>query len=83
MNPLKNYILVTQAEAETQTSSGIILAGDTTTGSKPAKVLAVGPDVNQVRQGEKIAIKWSEAVAVTYQGKAAALISEEFVYGIY
>lgn len=83
MQPLKDYILLAQAEVETTTSSGIVLAGSTDTGSKPGQVLEVGPDVKNVKVGDKVAVKWGDALAITYKGSQAALISEESVYGIY
>jgi co-chaperonin GroES (HSP10) len=83
MKPLKDYILVTEKEAETQTASGLILAGAAETGSKPAIVKAIGPDVESVAIGDVIAINWSDGLPVTVQGIKAVLVSEEVVRGIY
>jgi len=84
MEPLKDYILVGERAKEERSAGGLILAGvDLDTGSKPAEVLAIGPEVKDVSVGDTIAIKWGEALAVTVSGSQRALISEEFVYGIY
>ena len=83
MKPLKNYILVTEKEAETQTASGLIISGGTETGSKPAIVKATGPDVESVSIDDVIAINWSDGLPVTVQGIKAVLVSEEVVRGIY
>jgi co-chaperonin GroES (HSP10) len=84
MKPLKNYLLVGQKAKEEKTAGGIILGGaDIETGSKPAVVLAIGPDVTQVKIGDQLVVKWSEGLPVTVQGEPRVIISEEFVYGIY
>ena len=57
MKPLKNYILVVQAEIETKTAGGLILTGSVETGSKPAVVKEVGPEVINVNIGDKLAVK--------------------------
>lgn len=76
-------ILVGEAASERTTNSGIVITGSVESGAKPAVVLAVGPDVTAVTKGQKVAVKWSEGLPVTVNGQAAAVLSDEFVYGIY
>ena len=84
MKPLKDFILVAEKKKEDKTESGLILSGiDLETGAKPAEVVAVGPDVKNVKIGDSIAIKWGEALAITVKGAQRALVSEEHVYGIF
>jgi len=84
MKPLKDFILVAEKKKEDKTESGLILSGiDLETGAKPAEVVAVGPDVKNVKIGDSIAIKWGEALAITVKGAQRALVSEEYVYGIF
>jgi co-chaperonin GroES (HSP10) len=85
MKPLKNFVCVTQPAAEQTTESGILLTGaGIQSGSKPARVEAIGPDVIDVKVGDTIAIKWDEALPITLKnGDYAALISEDSIYGIY
>jgi co-chaperonin GroES (HSP10) len=84
MKPLKDMLLIGEKAKEETTASGLIIAGaDVNTGSKPGVVLAVGPDVNEVDVGDTIAVKWSEAMALTVEGQQVALVSQEFVYGVY
>jgi co-chaperonin GroES (HSP10) len=83
MKPLKDYILLAESKSETTTESGIVLTGSAETGSKPGIVLAIGPDVKDVQVGDKVAVKWGDALAVSVDNSQAALISEESVYGIY
>jgi co-chaperonin GroES (HSP10) len=84
MKPLNDKILVAEVAKEDTTASGLILAGaDLETGAKPAIVVAVGPDVTAVEEGQKIAIRWNEALAVSVEGQQRALIKEEHVWGIF
>jgi co-chaperonin GroES (HSP10) len=84
MKPLNNKILVAETVKEQTTSSGIVIAGaDLETGSRPAVVVAVGPDVTSIKAGDKVAIKWSEALAVTINGEQRALVEEENIWGIF
>ena len=84
MKPLKDFILVAEKKKEDKTASGLILSGiDLETGAKPAEVVAVGPDVKNVKIGDSIAIKWGEALAISVNGAQRALVSEEYVYGIF
>lgn len=83
LQPTRNNILVVQKEVEKTTAGGIILAGaNIESGIKPAVVRAVGPDVTEVKVGSVIYLKWSESVAVTVDGEASAIVSEESVLGI-
>lgn len=61
-NPLGNKILVERIAAERQTSTGIILQSS----SEPdrAKILAIGPDVDEVSVGDIALIDWNKATKV-------------------
>ena len=56
LKPMADNILLKQTEAEETTSSGIILA--TTTKEKPAiyEVMSAGPDVKEVKVGDKVVV---------------------------
>ena len=56
LRPTADNIVLKQTEAEETTSSGIILA--TTTKEKPAiyEVMSVGPDVKEVKVGDKVVV---------------------------
>ena len=82
MNPTQDYVYVTQVEAEKTTSGGIILASDPTTGTKPAVVLEVGPDVTLVSKGQKVFLKWNDGLAVSHQGVDGALVPEKSILAI-
>ena len=55
LKPMADNILLKTAEAQTSTASGIILA---TTKEKPAiyEVVAAGPDVKDVKSGDKVVV---------------------------
>lgn len=76
-------IFVAEVKKENTTASGLILSSDIESGAKPAKVLAVGPEVKDIKVDDKIAVKWAEALPVTVDGSQRALVSEEHVYGIF
>jgi co-chaperonin GroES (HSP10) len=83
MKALKDNIVVAEVAEQNQTAGGIILTQDLASGSKPAKVVAVGPDVEHVKEGDQIVIKWGEAVAFTEDRQQYAVLSEKHVYAIY
>ena len=61
-------ILVTEAEKEQKTASGIILTESIDKGSKPGLVLSVGPEANFLLKGQRVflanLIFWPLNVAV-------------------
>ena len=57
-------VLVTETEEEKTSSGGIILTENITKGSKPALVLAVGPEANHLKKGNRVFLKWDEAMPV-------------------
>lgn len=79
MKPTYNNLFVEQMKKESTTAAGIILTSDVETGSKPAVVVAVGPDAVGVKPGMNCYIKWNESVPVTHNGVKGAFISEEHV----
>ena len=56
LRPMADNILLKSAEAQTATASGIILA--TTAKEKPAiyEVMSAGPDVKEVKVGDKVVV---------------------------
>jgi chaperonin GroES len=59
IKPLANRIVVERIEASKQTDSGIILKS----GDEPdkAKVLAIGPKVDEVEIGDVVLLNWNAA----------------------
>jgi len=75
-------VLVTETEKEDTTSGGIILTEAITKGSKPALVLAVGPHVTDIKKGDRIFIKWPEALPVDVEGRGGAIIDMEHIKAV-
>lgn len=84
MKPLKNYILAVDAGPQSKTTSGgIILQTEVDTGSKPAFIVNIGPDVKHIKAHDKVALDWGKGMPITVEGEKAILISEDFIYGVY
>ena len=83
VKPLNDRILVAENKKETTTASGIVIegargVGDTARGT----VLAVGPDVKEVKVGDVILIDWSKASPVKIGEVQRAIVKEEFVIAV-
>ena len=59
IKPLGNRIVVERIEASKETESGIILRS--TPDPDKAKVLAIGPNVNEVEVGDIVLLNWNAA----------------------
>jgi co-chaperonin GroES (HSP10) len=65
------------------TESGIILTQRVTTGALPGLVLEVGSLVEDIEQGNKVALDWAKGLPVTVEGVKCILVSDEFIRAIY
>ena len=76
--PLKNKVVVDRVEGSKTTSSGIIL--QRTEEPDRAKVLAIGPDVDEVSIGDIILLDWNAATKIEehYIIPVTAIV---FIYG--
>jgi|TARA_B110000908_G_scaffold20501_1_gene23034 co-chaperonin GroES (HSP10) len=76
-------VLITETVKETTTTSGIILTGDTTKGSKPGLVLMVGPTAAPLlRKGQRVFLDWSKGMAVDVDGNGAVIVDMEYIKAI-
>lgn len=85
MKLLRNNVLVTEIEKEETTVGGIILSSGTELdkGQQPGLVLAVGGDASpHIETGKRIFLDWSQSMPVTVDGKAAVIISDEFIKAV-
>lgn len=79
MTPLKDKILVERIPGEKETSSGIIL--QRTEEPDRAKILAIGPDVEDLSVGEVVLLDWNAAIKTQEENIYVALEkSVVFVY---
>jgi len=82
--PLKTQVLVAENKKEDTTESGIIIEGARGVGNTAkATVLAVGPDVKDVKVNDVILLDWSKASPVKVGDVQRAMIKEEFIIGVF
>ena len=79
MQVLHDNVLVTEMAVENKTTSGLILSAGITTGHKPAKIIAVGTDVDQVVAGQTVYLDWSKSMPVELDGTKCAVLKIEDV----
>ena len=81
--PLKKKVLVAENNREKVTESGIIIEGRDAQGeSKTGTVLAIGPDVTMVEDGNKILLEWNKAQVVTIDGAQRVMIDEDNIVAV-
>jgi len=81
--PLRDMVLIGEIKKSTTTESGIIIEGTRGTGdSSPGLVVAVGPDVKEVKVGEKVYLVWNKGTPVTENGVQRVVIKEEDILAV-
>ena len=61
---MKKFVLVAENTRKNTTDSGIILEGAGFDQSKTGTVLAIGPDVTDVKVGDVIYLEWNKGAIV-------------------
>lgn len=81
---LGNNVLIAEVEKEEKTAGGIILSADVQMdkASKPGLVIAVGDEVSVIEPGQRVFLKWSEAMPVNADGRAAVIVDREHIKAI-
>ena len=79
IQPLADYIVAEQEEAESKTASGLFLPDNAKEKPKVAKVLAVGKDVKQVKPGDRIIYKSYSPTEIKIGSNEYMLVKEEDV----
>ena len=82
VTPLKDKILIAEKKGEDTTEAGIIIEGTRSAQSKAGTVLAIGPDVTEVKVGDTVYLMWNKATAVTIDGKQRVIIKEEDIVAV-
>ena len=77
LQPLGDYVVAVGEEAETKTASGIYLPEKAAEKPKTAKVVAVGPNAKQVKNGDRIVYKSFSTTEVKVEGEEYILVKEE------
>jgi chaperonin GroES len=79
LKPLADYVVAVGEEAETKTASGLYLPQNAQEKPKTAKVESVGPDVKQVKAGDRIIYKSYSTTEVKVGDQEYILVKEEDV----
>lgn len=79
IQPLADYVVASQEEAETKTASGLYLPDKAQEKPKIAKVVAVGKEAKQLKVGDRIIYKTYSTTEVKVGADEYILIKEEDV----
>jgi chaperonin GroES len=82
IKPMKKFVLVAENKRENTTQSGIILEGAGFDQSKTGTVLAIGPDVTDVKVGDVIYLEWNKGAIVKIGDAQRIMIKEEFIVAV-
>jgi chaperonin GroES len=77
VQPLADYVLAQQEEAETKTASGLYLMEKSQEKPKIAKVLNVGKDVKTVKKGDRVIYKGYSTSDIKIGSEEYILVKEE------
>jgi co-chaperonin GroES (HSP10) len=83
VTPLKDKVLVAENKSEIKSESGIILEGaNSVRESKTGTVLAIGPDVTEVKVGDKVYLEWNKAQVVKIGDAQRVIIKQEDIVAV-
>jgi len=83
ITPLRDKLYIAEAKKEKVSATGIILTSDRGGDTTPALVLAIGPDVKEVKVNDRILVDWTKCSAVTIDGVQRAMVKEEDVIAVF
>ena len=79
LKPLSDYVVAVGEDAATKTASGLYLPDKAQEKPKTAKVVAVGPNVKEVKTGDRIVYKSYSTTDVKVGKEEFILVKEEDV----
>jgi co-chaperonin GroES (HSP10) len=83
ITPLRKKVLVAENVSESKTESGIILDNaNSVRDSKTGTVLAIGPEVTEVKVGDIIYLEWNKAQIVKVGDAQRVIIEEENIVAV-
>ena len=77
LQPLGEYVVAQADEAANKTASGLYLPDNAAEKPKTAKVVAIGKDVKQVKNGDRIVYKSYSTTDVKVDNEEYILVKEE------
>jgi chaperonin GroES len=82
LQPLADYVVTVAEDAKTKTSSGLFLPDNAAEKPKTAKVVAVGKDVKQVKNGDRVVYKSYSTTEVKVDNIEYILVKEEDILAV-
>ena len=83
VKPLFKKVLVAEIKAVTKSEAGIILDNaNSVREQNRAKVLAIGPDVTDVKEGDTILLDWTKASVVKIDGAQRAVVDQDHIVAV-
>lgn len=82
LHPLSDRVVTKKAEPAEKTASGILLAGHQNEKPVYAIVESVGPDVKNVKAGDKIIFKEYSTTDVKFESQEYLIVREEDILAI-
>ena len=82
VKPLGDKLLIAEGKKDTTTDSGIILDSRGMGNTTPGIVLAIGPGVKEVKEGDTVYLDWSKSSPVNVDGAQRVMISEKEIIAV-
>jgi len=83
VKPLFKKVLVAEIKAVTKSEAGIILDNaNSVREQNRAKVLAIGPDVTDVKEGDTILLDWTKASVVKIEGAQRPIVDQDHIVAV-
>jgi co-chaperonin GroES (HSP10) len=79
MQPLRDNIIVERFAAENKSAGGLILSSSD--GPDRARVIALGPKVDEVEIDDEVLLNWNKAVKVKAETYVVPITEVIFIYG--
>lgn len=83
LKPIKNNLIVELVEKENTTKSGIILTSSNSEEASRGKVLSIGPDVLDIKEGDVVLPDWNKARKAKHDNKEIYIVSEKEIVLIF
>lgn len=80
--PLADRVVATREEAATKTAAGLYLPDNAKEKSQVAKVVAVGKDVKEIKDGDRIIVREYSTTDVKVEGIEYLIAKEEDILAI-
>lgn len=82
VRPLHDKVLIGEGKKDTTTESGIILDSQGAGNTTPGIVLAIGPEVLDIKVGDTVYLEWSKSKPVTIDGVQRVMISVKDIIAV-